>query len=79
MLSLTILNAISFGTYGQIKAQIRDQWNNGEPLHHGHHVFAGALVGAFSTVVSTPFEMVKGIFCVRVQVRGFRKLTVLLL
>lgn len=60
MLSLTILNAISFGTYGRIKDVIGESLNDGKPLTHSHHVLAGAAVGALSTVVSTPFEMVKG-------------------
>eukprot|EP01122_Echinamoeba_exundans_P016683 TRINITY_DN8530_c0_g1_i1.p1 TRINITY_DN8530_c0_g1~~TRINITY_DN8530_c0_g1_i1.p1 ORF type:complete len:299 (+),score=17.88 TRINITY_DN8530_c0_g1_i1:158-1054(+) len=59
MLSLTILNAISFGTYGHIKAAMRTHLNDNKPLTHAHHVLAGAAVGALSTVVSTPFEMVK--------------------
>jgi hypothetical protein len=60
MLSLTILNAISFGTYGHIKAAMQAHLNDNKPLTHAHHVLAGAAVGALSTVVSTPFEMVKG-------------------
>jgi hypothetical protein len=73
MVALTLLNALSFGTYGSIKDYLQKDWNNGAPLHSGHFFFAGAVVGVLSTPVSTPFEMVK----VRLQLdNGTRNCTV---
>ena len=68
MLSLTILNSISFGLYGQLKISIEQaaqslhagQYHNAATLlEHSEFILAGALTGASAAPISTPFEMVK--------------------
>lgn len=68
MLSLTILNCISFGLYGQLKISLEEgsrQLRQNEHhraaavLEHGEFIIAGALTGASAAPISTPFEMVK--------------------
>jgi hypothetical protein len=59
MVALTLLNALSFGTYGSIKDYIQKEMNGGSPLASWQYFMAGASVGVLSTPVSTPFEMVK--------------------
>lgn len=55
IINLTILNTITFANYGWIKEKIKERG----PVVWYHHYLAGAFVGAYSGVVSTPFEMVK--------------------
>jgi hypothetical protein len=55
IINLTILNAITFANYGWAKDQIQYR----TPLRWHHYYLAGAFVGAYSGVISTPFEMVK--------------------
>jgi len=61
MVSLTILNSISFTLYGQTKKMISIHLNNSstEPLKVYQYYLAGSVVGLASSIISTPFEMVK--------------------
>lgn len=59
MLSLTILNSAAFGLYGWCKDFIREN-NPGNPYVEKYQYFiAGCGVGLSSSVLSTPFEVVK--------------------
>lgn len=68
MVSLTILNCISFGLYNQLKMTIQSCVSSLEAgghhnaawlLSHCEYTLAGALTGASASPISTPFEMVK--------------------
>eukprot|EP01102_Stenamoeba_stenopodia_P020699 TRINITY_DN8169_c0_g1_i1.p1 TRINITY_DN8169_c0_g1~~TRINITY_DN8169_c0_g1_i1.p1 ORF type:complete len:373 (+),score=70.88 TRINITY_DN8169_c0_g1_i1:142-1260(+) len=65
MLNLTILNSLAFGIYGEAKRLIlkinSSTSSSSEPikLKPIHYYLAGSLVGATTSFISTPFEMVK--------------------
>jgi len=58
IVSLTILNSLSFGVYGQAKNLIKKVLST-ENLSVPHYFLSGSLVGIACGFVSTPFEMVK--------------------
>lgn len=60
MLSLTLLNSIAFGLYGECKALVRSLNKNNDPtINSLQYYIAGCGVGFSSSVLSTPFEVVK--------------------
>jgi solute carrier family 25 carnitine/acylcarnitine transporter 20/29 len=58
MVALTILNTISFGALGETKRRICQFYGRNELVWHDFFL-AGGLVGAYCSVISTPFEMLK--------------------
>lgn len=59
MLSLTILNSAAFGLYGWCKETIREVGGGNPFVDRYQYYMAGFGVGLASSVLSTPFEVVK--------------------